>query len=577
MGRAGPFTLFLTLMLLLAPNLWADAIMRSQAMLSTTIAEFFVERDRVYVELEIGLGDLPGFANILPDAIYERLGNPPVPLAERLPRFFEGDLAIFDDRRQTPLPGRLVGIEPRERVRRDMVSGEPLTSAEQPPETVVFARLEYALDGEPATLQFTHAPTGGRSSIGFVAYHDGIAVNDFRYLAARQILDLDWNDPWYSRFRSRALRRAYSAPMSGFIYVEPYEVRKEIIARPKDLNHWIDLGLGGLETIPVAIQDEVKRKAAEFLRGRQVVHIDGEAVTPQLARINFLERTLRTSRVIDPPRDLDVDSAILGAIFVYPTDGLPQLVTMEWDMFNERIQQVPAASVDQAGPLPTFLEPDYSTLTWQNFLKKPELPTLRAVEPPPGGLMRAALWLRWGLLTGGLLLLGLAFRRRTRDGSWTSQAMAGVLLLAMGGGTFWISRDAGWSDATSNEVVAGLLHNVYRAFDFREEERIYDVLARSVDGELLADVYLETRKGLVLANQGGARAKIKSVELVELDAEPADNGGFVARARWNASGSVGHWGHVHKRANSYLARLEVQPVDGVWKLVGLEILEEQRL
>jgi len=365
--------------------------------------------------------------------------------------------------------------------------------------------------------------------------------------------------------------------MSGFIYVEPYEVRKEIIARPKDLNHWIDLGLGGHETIPVAMQDEVKRKVAEFLRGRQVVHIDGEAITPQLARINFLERTLRTSRVIEPPRELDVDSAILGAIFVYPTDGLPQLVTMEWDMFNERIQQVPAASVDQAGPLPIFLEPGYSTLTWQNFLKKPEIPALRAVEPPPGKLMRAALWLRWGLLAAGLLLLGLALRRRTRVGAWSSQAIGGVLLLAMGGGTFWISRDAGWSDAASNEVVADLLHNVYRAFDFRDEERIYDVLARSVDGELLADVYLETRKGLVLANQGGARAKIKSVELVELDAEPAENGGFVARARWNASGSVGHWGHVHKRANSYLARLEVQPVDGGWKLVGLEILEEQRL
>jgi hypothetical protein len=577
MGRTGPLGLLLTLMLLLAPSAWADAIIRSQAMLATTIAEFYIERDRVYVELEIGLGDLPAFANILPDQIYEKTGNPPAPLRERLTRFFAHELALYDDDRQTPLPGRLIGIEPRERVRRDQVTGEPLTSTDQPPETVVFARLEYASDGEPAELRIDHAPTGGPSSIGFVAYHDGIAVNDFRYLARRQVLELDWDDPWYSRFRGRALRRAYSAPMSGFIYVEPYEVRKEIIARPKDLDHWIDLGLGGRETIPVAIQDEVKRKAAEFLRGRQVVHIDGEAVTPQLARIDFLERTLRTSRVIDPPRELDVDAAILGAIFVYPTDGLPQLVTMEWDMFNERIQQVPASSVDQAGPLPTFLEPTYSTLTWQNFLKKPEIPTLRVVEAPPGDLMRAALWLRWGLLGAGLLLLGLAVRRRARDSEWTAQAVAGALVLTMGCGTFWVSRDAGWSDAGSNAIVAGLLHNVYRAFDFREEERIYDVLARSVDGDLLADVYLETRKGLVLANQGGARAKIKSVELVELDAEPASNGGFVARARWNASGSVGHWGHVHKRANSYLAHLEVQPVEGVWKLVDLEILEEERL
>ena len=30
-----------------------------------------------------------------------------------------------------------------------------------------------------------------------------------------------------------------SAPMSVFLYIEPLEVRKEIIVRPLDLEHWI--------------------------------------------------------------------------------------------------------------------------------------------------------------------------------------------------------------------------------------------------------------------------------------------------------------------------------------------------
>ena len=38
--------------------------------------------------------------------------------------------------------------------------------------------------------------------------------------------------------------------MSGFLYIEPYEVRKEIIARPLDLQFWIDLGLDGRENDP---------------------------------------------------------------------------------------------------------------------------------------------------------------------------------------------------------------------------------------------------------------------------------------------------------------------------------------
>ncbi|MBW2493453.1 MAG: hypothetical protein JRE43_01780 [Deltaproteobacteria bacterium] len=128
-----------------------------------------------------------------------------------------------------------------------------------------------------------------------------------------------------------------------------------------------------------------------------------------------------------------------------------------------------------------------------------------------------------------------------------------------------------------SEVMSGLLHNIYRAFDYREEERIYDTLERSVTGDLLTEIYLEARSGLELANQGGARVKVKEIELVEFEARPARSGGFSALATWNVAGSVGHWGHVHQRRNQYRAELDVAPVDGAWKLVALEILEEERL
>ena len=49
---------------------------------------------------------------------------------------------------------------------------------------------------------------------------------------------------------------------------------------------------------------------AEFLREHHRVEIDGRVVEGELARVNFLERTLRTSRVIDPPEELDVHSAM---------------------------------------------------------------------------------------------------------------------------------------------------------------------------------------------------------------------------------------------------------------------------
>ena len=565
--------LVLTLALLVAPvRLQADAIIRTQAMLAPSIAEYFVEVGRVRVDLEIGLENLETFKNLLPDEIYERLGNKPLPLAQRLQRFFTHDLVIAAEN-DALLSGRILEIGPRPRVRRDDITGEPLSTA-QVEETVVFARLEYELPGRPETLRLLGVRTPKPASIGFVVYHMGIAVNDFRYLGPTQTLDLDWKDPWYTTFRNRNLRRQYFAPMSGFIYVEPFEVRKEIIIRPRDLQQWVDLGLEGRETIPAEMQPELRRKAAAFLRKHHPVQIDGRSIEPELARVNFLERTLRTSRVIDPPIELDVYSAILGVIFVYPTDGLPQQVTMDWDLWSERTPRIPAASVDQAGPLPTILEPDWRLLEWKNFLKHPELPILHVLALPPSTLARWTWRLRWLLLAGALGVLVWCVLRFQRSRGPALAAAALVLVIA---GGLWWSRGAGLSDARAREIVSGLLHNVYRAFDFREEGKIYDVLAKSVQGDLLAQIYLETRRGLELANQGGARAKVKQIELVDLTAETAEGGAFVANATWNVAGSIGHWGHVHQRRNQYRAELRVAPDDGRWKLIDLEILQEERL
>jgi hypothetical protein len=564
--------------ILISSQSMADAIIRSQAMFATTIAEYQVEDDGIIVSLEIGLRDLNAFKNLLPDEIYEQLGNEPRPLRERLRIFFETDFVIAADD-GTPLIGHVTAIGPEERIKRDAITGEPLPVGDQEPETVINVRIEYSWPGRPESMEFGLNSPGSQASVGYVVYHKSIAVNDFRYLGRRQVLALDWHDPWYSHFDARALRRSNFAPMSGFIYIEPYEVRKEIIVRPKDLQAWVDLGLEGRHTIPVALQDEVKRTAAAFLKDRQKVVIDGETIEPDLARINFLERTLRTSRVIDPPVDLDINSAILGAIFVYPTvEPLPERVTMEWDLFNDRIQQVPAAAVDQAGPLPTFLEPDFAILEWQNFLTHPELPTLEILTSPPTVLENTMAYARWLLLALLILTLWWYPARIRRNGARpVLPALAVIVTIGLTAGAFWLGQAARLSDHTAETVVAGLLHNIYRAFDFRDENKIYDVLEKSVEGDLLTRIYLETQRGLELANQGGARAKVKEIEVVALVTERGNNSGFIATATWNVAGSVGHWGHIHTRRNQYQAVLDIRPVNGEWRLTGLEILQEQRL
>ena len=60
-------------------------------------------------------------------------------------------------------------------------------------------------------------------------------------------------------------------------------------------------------------------------------------------------------------------------------------------------------------------------------------------------------------------------------------------------------------------ILDSLLKNIYRAFDFRDEEDVYDKLAICVSGELLADLYLQQRRSLTVEQAGGAQAKVKEV------------------------------------------------------------------
>ena len=103
------------------------------------IAEIWVEPDHVRVELEVGVADLPAFANLMPDPIRAEMGLEPAPLADRIARFFEEDLVVL--REDGNVPGRVVGIEPRNRVRRDEITGEPLPSVGGEDETVLYLSL----------------------------------------------------------------------------------------------------------------------------------------------------------------------------------------------------------------------------------------------------------------------------------------------------------------------------------------------------------------------------------------------------------------------------------------------------
>ena len=127
--------------------------------------------------------------------------------------------------------------------------------------------IVYPFQDKPKTLTLIPPlDNEGRPkvSIGFIAYHKAVPIIDFRYLGAPAKVNLNWDDPWYTKFENPNLKRHHKDALMSFLYIEPYEVRHEILTRVKDLEQWMDLGLKSDEYIEVEELDGLKQRIGEF-------------------------------------------------------------------------------------------------------------------------------------------------------------------------------------------------------------------------------------------------------------------------------------------------------------------------
>jgi hypothetical protein len=356
----------------------------------------------------------------------------------------------------------------------------------------------------------------------------------------------------------------------------------------KDLETWIELRLRGDEFIEADENEDLKKRAGDFFLEHDRVLIDGQQRRPILDRIAFVKYSLTGSQFLEQPEQLPINTAMIGVIITYLTEGIPEEVTVDWDLWSERIQRVPTNSIDPAGPFPSYITPDDNVHVWKNYLKKYTIPTVEKVAVA-GSVRSFNIPLGSVLCIIVLLPVGLQIMKRRQNGKpLTGHFGLAVLLIA---GTFFlfphinvsVAKPGGIASRVSNEDGAKILHsllkNVYRAFDFRGEEDVYDKLAISASGDLLADIYLQNRKSFKVKRAGGAQARVKEVEIqdVAVESNEQDSRALDLKSKWTAMGTVGHWGHIHTRRNQYEAILTVEPVDGAWKITGLELLEEKRI
>lgn len=560
---------------------FADFINLIQADKCETIIEVFISENVITAKLEIGEQDYQWFSNAIPQEYFKE-GFTATDRVEKWNSFLRRQFIIMSGNRV--LPGTIKTVEPRKRIpRASLYTG--IVDSVLLNKQIMYVEIEYPIASKIKELSFIPPMEVGYQStlanIGFIVYHKTIPVNDLRYLGVKETMHIDWNDPWYSYFENPNISRHHKSSFMSFLYVEPYEVRHELLGRIKDLEDWIDLDYGMDDMIEVDEQDSIKQLVAEFLVKRNVVRIDGEARKPIIDRIHFVEVQLSGIQILEIPKPLPYASAIIGIIFAYPDPGMPKEVTVHWDMFNEKIQRVPSMSVDPAGPWPYDLQPSDSVLTWTNFLKHYKLPTISeqkvetaSVHVPLFSVI-FVLMLLFMLFRNGWTVKGLS---KWRKFFFVLYILLGIIAFPVGYIMHVPFLDKmSYSAPEAKELISQLLKNTYRAFDFREEGDVYDKLALCNDERLLQRIYLETRKSMVIENQGGIEAKVDEVLVTAVDESPTEDEGIAYRCNWIVKGEVGHWGHKHQRVNQYDAIIQLRPVEGAWKMYDLEIIEEVRL
>ena len=137
-------------------------------------------------------------------------------------------------------------------------------------------------------------------------------------------------------------------------------------------------------------------------------------------------------------------------------------------------------------------------------------------------------------------------RRKNQGQSYNLPVTALAVLVIADAATYPLARvSMTWPAAIAGELqpeqarelLQVLVKNVYRAFDFREEQDVYDKLAMSVSGKLLADLYLQNRRSFAIKEAGGAQARIQSVEIQGAVAERLDDRplAYAIRGNWASS------------------------------------------
>jgi hypothetical protein len=505
-------------LLLAAPSLSAHPI-------SIIKSEALVRRDRMEMKVAVMPEDFLLVYGLYANA-QSRIATEDIAKSAEKHRKYLLDGLIVRDADGSRLAGKVVNIE------MPALPAEGLPVTDLMATTIVY-HLEYPLAKPPTHLIFQQHFGGDSIAIPaiteLVVTREGLPPEPAVCIPGDEsvvTLAFDWNETSrsvtgdYSETKAREEEKRKQdmgftsySATYTFVYIQNEEVRVEILMPLLTLEMWQPVARTNADFIEVPEQRAARRTPEAFLTGQNEMTIDGVVVKPRLDRLDFYGIDFKDFAMRAEPRRLSAWTARVGAILIYSSKGAPGHVELKWTLFNNEMLSARAVIFAYDKGSRFTFYPREPLFKWDN----PGAPPLPAVA---------------AISTGEK------------------------------------SREA---------VAESLLRKVYRAFDYHSESDIYDALARSVQGDLLADLYLKIKPGLIMQEQGGAVAHVQEVKVVKTEEVGQSERGFAERVTWQVQGTVEHWGHIHTRINEYSADLKIESAGASWKIIALNVARQSQV
>ena len=352
----------------------------------------------------------------------------------------------------------------------------------------------------------------------------------------------------------------------AYVYLEPFHARVEVMLDVATVLGWLKLPSTPAAPMTSAarqlLSDSAAQAAAEWCR------LKANAATAQggLSGVALVKGKPGATLPYDESESPAEQELMVGFMYEFSIPGAPETIELSWRQFAAPVERLPLTIFHGVTSSSKELSSSSPVTTWTNDGKLPMPKPLAALPALAQPTIYAVpvITILWGLFGIGFYIW-MDVRNKKFPGGFLPFLAAWLFGMAITWGTTVQVRDpfaapkvAVSTPPAAEAVLQPLLRNVYRAFDYRKEEDIYDLLARSVDGELLRTLYLQIVQALTLDKAEGARVRVTDLSVTIEQVTPRDEG-FVASGQWTALGTVGHWGHQHQRINRYKANLVVTP------------------